>query len=432
MRRETGQILPLLVVVLLATLTIGLAAFGVGKAAVLKSGAQTGADAAALAAARDIKAQLMEQFYASGGATDLNLISTARAQAAAAAWAKRNGAHLTRPIERNGVDVKVWAADGDSEAHARARIELVSAYAGLSSGGSIGALPSEGDVTISDSEWEDFGKTIHQPPRCTTDPATNDVVKLGRFLQSHGALVGENNAFANTVDPVHVSGSWHYRCDYMGALDLNYAGNEAAILDGLVAPLRKLGFRTIWRAAGHYDHMHVDAGCCGSVGAGFGPGGAVGPLEDTLLEVKLIDWDAALLPFGGLGGLGARGLNGGPPDPDVARTICDVLHRYHASPKVVLAAYEAAIVESGVHNLPYGDADSLGVYQQRPSQGWGTPAQILDPVYAATQFVTRAVAIGDSDMSAGQLAQAVQISAYPERYDQVAGQATAMIARYCP
>ena len=67
-----------------------------------------------------------------------------------------------------------------------------------------------------------------------------------------------------------------------------------------------------------------------------------------------------------------------------------MLDRYNAPPKVRLSAFEAAIVESGVHNLNYGDRDSLGVFQQRPSQGWGTPAQVTNVDYAATQFITRA------------------------------------------
>ena len=99
-----------------------------------------------------------------------------------------------------------------------------------------------------------------------------------------------------------------------------------------------------------------------------------------------------------------------------------MLDRYNAPPKVRLSAFEAAIVESGVHNLNYGDRDSLGVFQQRPSQGWGTPAQVTNVDYAATQFITRAIR-ANGGQSAGQLAQDVQRSAFPERYDQVALQA---------
>src|SRR5215475_8709361 len=49
-------------------------------------------------------------------------------------------------------------------------------------------------------------------------------------------------------------------------------------------------------------------------------------------------------------------------------------------------AITAAIQESGLHNLDHGDRDSLGLFQQRPSQGWGTPTQIMNPAYAAGRF----------------------------------------------
>jgi hypothetical protein len=156
----------------------------------------------------------------------------------------------------------------------------------------------------------------------------------------------------------------------------------------------------------------------------------VGGLEETQLGVKLIDWNAAYEPFGGLGGAGGGGFFGGAPDPVAAKAICLVLDRFNASAKVRLSAFEAAIVESGVHSLPYGDRDSLGVFQQRPSMGWGTPAQILDPVYAATQFISRAIH-ADTGQSAGQLAQKVQVSAFPDRYDGVAVQAAGLLQSFC-
>lgn len=53
---------------------------------------------------------------------------------------------------------------------------------------------------------------------------------------------------------------------------------------------------------------------------------------------------------------------------------------------MIVAAISAGMVESGLRNLNYGDRDSLGVFQQRPSQGWGTPAQIRDVTYAARKF----------------------------------------------
>jgi hypothetical protein len=77
----------------------------------------------------------------------------------------------------------------------------------------------------------------------------------------------------------------------------------------------------------------------------------------------------------------------------------------------------AALQESQLHNLTYGDRDSLGLFQQRPSQGWGTPAQILDPRFAAESFF-RALASTDgwAAMSVSDAAQRVQRSASPTAY----------------
>ena len=56
------------------------------------------------------------------------------------------------------------------------------------------------------------------------------------------------------------------------------------------------------------------------------------------------------------------------------------------------AAVGVAIQESNLLNIPYGDRDSIGLFQQRPSMGWGTAQQIIDPVYAAGQFYTHLLA----------------------------------------
>ena len=77
----------------------------------------------------------------------------------------------------------------------------------------------------------------------------------------------------------------------------------------------------------------------------------------------------------------------------------------------------AALQESRLHNLAYGDRDSLGLFQQRPSQGWGTPAQILDPRFAATSFFRELAKIdGWSAMTVNDAAQQVQHSAQPHAY----------------
>ncbi|WP_194820936.1 M23 family metallopeptidase [Micromonospora sp. S-DT3-3-22] len=80
-------------------------------------------------------------------------------------------------------------------------------------------------------------------------------------------------------------------------------------------------------------------------------------------------------------------------------------------------AVATAMQESTLRALPGGDRDSVGLFQQRPSQGWGTPAQLRDPVYAAERFFGTLVTIsGWQAMPLTDAAQAVQISAYPDAY----------------
>src|SRR4051812_46164864 len=61
--------------------------------------------------------------------------------------------------------------------------------------------------------------------------------------------------------------------------------------------------------------------------------------------------------------------------------------------RAIVIALATAMQESRLRNLDYGDRDSLGLFQQRPSQGWGTPAQVRDPVYAAGRFYDHLVAV---------------------------------------
>ncbi|BCL30067.1 hypothetical protein ACFFS2_32915 [Streptomyces aurantiacus] len=120
-----------------------------------------------------------------------------------------------------------------------------------------------------------------------------------------------------------------------------------------------------------------------------------------------------------------------PPDRDldVTSAVYTVGRDLGVSDKVMLAGFEAGWVESHMNNLPCGDRDSLGVFQQRPSQGWGTPQQILHVPYAAEQFFTRAVRVERKlpHLTAGLTAQEVQRSAFPRRYDQAETKARALL-----
>lgn len=76
-----------------------------------------------------------------------------------------------------------------------------------------------------------------------------------------------------------------------------------------------------------------------------------------------------------------------------------------------------AIQESKLRNVKFGDRDSLGLFQQRPSQGWGTEKQVLDPVYATNKFYDALIRIdGYQAMEITRVAQLVQRSAAPQAY----------------
>lgn len=80
-------------------------------------------------------------------------------------------------------------------------------------------------------------------------------------------------------------------------------------------------------------------------------------------------------------------------------------------------ALATAIQESGLRNIDYGDRDSLGLFQQRPSQDWGTEEQVQDPVYATNAFYDALVRIdGYETMEITVAAQEVQRSGFPEAY----------------
>ncbi|MFF4211792.1 hypothetical protein ACFYZE_21025 [Streptomyces sp. NPDC001796] len=109
-------------------------------------------------------------------------------------------------------------------------------------------------------------------------------------------------------------------------------------------------------------------------------------------------------------------------DPDQAShaaTIAAVAHARGLPERAVTIALATAIQESKLRNLTYGDRDSIGLFQQRPSQGWGSPAQIRDPVYASGRFFDALVKVPDYvALPVTVAAQRVQHSGYPEAYAQ--------------
>ena len=97
--------------------------------------------------------------------------------------------------------------------------------------------------------------------------------------------------------------------------------------------------------------------------------------------------------------------------------------------RAVTIAIATAMQESSLLNLDHGDRDSLGLFQQRPSMGWGTEEEIMDPVYASGQFYDHLVRVpGYLDLPLTVAAQEVQRSAFPDEYAKHEPQATLLAA----
>lgn len=107
-------------------------------------------------------------------------------------------------------------------------------------------------------------------------------------------------------------------------------------------------------------------------------------------------------------------------DPDrahYAALISGTSIRRGLPPRAASIALATAYQESGIRNLDYGHADSLGLFQQRPSKGWGTEQEIMDPWYSAAAFYAELVKVrGWRTADINDTAQAVQRSAHPEAY----------------
>lgn len=121
---------------------------------------------------------------------------------------------------------------------------------------------------------------------------------------------------------------------------------------------------------------------------------------------------------------------------EVARIIWRVGQQLKATKRQMLAAFAAALVESGMRNLDHGHLDSLGVFQQRHTQGWGKPEDIMNVAYATRSFLqgrgsnNGAMDYPNWDGTIGALAQHVQRSAFPHKYQQRLAEAQSIYAAF--
>lgn len=113
------------------------------------------------------------------------------------------------------------------------------------------------------------------------------------------------------------------------------------------------------------------------------------------------------------------------------QTITQVTRSRRLPRRAAVLAVATAIVESKLTNVGYGDRDSLGLFQQRPSQGWGSPADILNPAAATGKFLDHLVAIPNwQHLPPGEAEQLVQRSAFPQRYAPQEPPAAALVGTF--
>lgn len=105
---------------------------------------------------------------------------------------------------------------------------------------------------------------------------------------------------------------------------------------------------------------------------------------------------------------------------DIAGTIIATGKQRGLAPRAWQIAIQAGKTESQLHNAKHGDRDSLGIFQMRPSMGWGSEQQVTNAVYAINKFYDVLLGVpGWESLRPGQAAQLVERSGFPERYDQV-------------
>lgn len=115
------------------------------------------------------------------------------------------------------------------------------------------------------------------------------------------------------------------------------------------------------------------------------------------------------------------GYNFTPEQISTAQQVLAAAQADHATETQILALMEAGLVESGMRNLSYGDRDSQGVFQERPSQGWKNVMNVTD---ATDQLLAH---MNPSFTDAGAMAQSAERSAFPAKYDQMEAEAVALL-----
>ncbi|RKN21336.1 hypothetical protein D7147_11275 [Micromonospora musae] len=190
-------------------------------------------------------------------------------------------------------------------------------------------------------------------------------------------------------------------------------------------------------------NMLMRKGVLGLAGLAFAGGVVGGPIAAhhahsvdarpvAVVQSSGVD-SAKLIPHGTQGVQSRIDLD----DEQVAnvKAIIAATKKSNMDERAAVISIATSLQESKLENLGHlGDAndhDSLGLFQQRPSSGWGTPEQITDPEYSTMAFLKGLKQVdGWQDMPLTEAAQTVQVSAFPDAYAQWEQQAADLVGQY--
>ncbi|MFF4767423.1 C40 family peptidase [Streptomyces sp. NPDC001255] len=149
--------------------------------------------------------------------------------------------------------------------------------------------------------------------------------------------------------------------------------------------------------------------------------------ESTVDTAEVAEAVSKILDGADASGIHVEGLDLPEVQVPAAQTVVATGVSLHVPARGQVVALATAMQESRLRNLAGGDRDSVGLFQQRPSQGWGTPDQLHDPVYASRAFYQALLKVpGWQQLTVTQAAQRVQRSALPDAYARWEPLATAL------
>lgn len=151
---------------------------------------------------------------------------------------------------------------------------------------------------------------------------------------------------------------------------------------------------------------------------------AVQPSDDATTQA------ACVSTAGATSGGGGQTLTVDSARAGIIKRIIAIGKARKLPPRAWQIAIQAGSAESALTNLTYGDRDSLGIFQMRPSMGWGSPEQLHDVEYQITKFYSVLTGIAGWDsMRPGDAAQQVEQSGFPDRYNLFEGFASGIVKK---